>query len=519
MRVLALGLFLCSFLSEALAATQFPYEAVVRSEDVEVRSGPGLNYYATGKLKANDHVTVHRHDPGGWYMIAPPAGSFSYLDARFVQRQAGSDRGVVQITPNEDGTIPRALVRIGSQIGDDHTFYGRQLNPGDTIQILGERTLATDRGAATMLMIVPPPREYRWVKGDFVIGADPSVREQKAADPYADPLVQAGVRAPEKPADESAPETGPVLASAAASTPAEPLEAPSRQVRSGEESSAGPDTARQSRAAMKDVDRRYIEMVALPPVEWDIVSIEKAYQDVRKTAPPEVAESIDSRIQALAERRKIQEDFQEFESLTTATSQRDAELAIKQANPEVMVGGESTNAGPLTIDGSEVQTEFDGGAAGLPPGFPAGLPVITDSPTVPNLSIPASTVRTQPPVVTTQPQVIPVTPRGPSAANPAVMNPAVMNPAGMNHPPEPTPVTPQLNGAGIVQRAPARPGTPRYMLIAPNGKFLTYLDAAPGINLEGAVGQSMGLVGRRYFEPNVRAELIVVRQMMPVQLQ
>ncbi len=29
----------------------------------------------------------------------------------------------------------------------------------------------------------------------------------------------------------------------------------------------------------------------------------------------------------------------------------------------------------------------------------------------------------------------------------------------------------------------------------------------------------MGVIGRRYFEPSVRAEMIVVRQMMPVQLQ
>lgn len=512
MRALALGLFLFTFLTETRAATQFPYEAVVQSEDVEVRSGPGLNYYPTGKLKTNDHVTVHRHDPGGWYMISPPAGSFSYLDARFVQRQGGSGQGIVQITPNEDGSVPRALVRIGSQLGDDHTFYGRQLNPGDTVQILGERTLATDRGATTMLMIAPPPREYRWVKGDFVIASDASVREQKAADPYADPLVQTGVRAPVKTVEA----TPPVVADSA---PARPLEAPARQVRNADESSAAPDSARKSRAAMKEVDRRYLEMVALPPVEWDIGSIERAYREVRDTAPSEIVESIDTRIQALAERRKIQEDFQEFASLTAATSQRDAELALKQANPEVTVGADSTITDTLTLNGGEVPPELAVGPDSAPGSFPTGVPVITSSTVTGNPSIPASTIQTQPQIVTTQPQIIPVTPRGASPVAPNGINPAQMNPSAMNSPADRSPVSPQLNGAGIVQRSPARPGTPRYMLIAPNGKFLTYLDAAPGVNLEGAVGQSMGLIGRRYFEPNVRAEMIVVRQMMPVQLQ
>ena len=254
-----------------------------------------------------------------------------------------------------------------------------------------------------------------------------------------------------------------------------------------------------------------MDMVARPPVEWDIASIEKASREVRETAPPEIVESIDTRIQALAERRKVQEDFQEFASLTTATSQRDAELAAKQANP-VMVAPESTMAGP--VDGSEIPAELAGSLQDVTPGLGPGLPVITDSATAPNPAIPASTVWTAPPVVTSQPQTVPVTPRGVT-----VPGPSMGSPSPVNFPAERPPVAPQLNGAGIVQRAPARPGTPRYMLIAPSGKFLTYLDAAPGVNLEGAVGQPMGLIGRRYFEPNVRAELIVVRQMMPVQLQ
>jgi len=503
MRAFALGLLLCLHLSEARAATQFPYDALVQADDVEVRSGPGTNYYATGKLKTNDRVTVHRHDPGGWYMVSPPPGSFSYLDARFAQRQG--DRGMVQVAPNEDGTIPRALVRIGSQLGDDHTFYGRQLNPGDEVQILGERTLATDRGAATMLMIAPPPREYRWVKGDFIIAADASLRQQKAADPYADPLVQTGVRAPMKPAED-----------------AEPLAAPPRAVRSTDEPKAASDSVSQARAAMKEVDRKYLEMVALPPVEWDIGSIEKGYKTIRETAPPEIAESIDSRVQALAERRKIQDSFQEFAQLTSATSQRDAELAAKQANPQIPVDLASLDPnavpGGIPTDGTEFPSEF----AGTPP----GLPVITDSAAGP--SLPASTVRSQPPIVTNQTQVMPVTPRGqvvpttvtpmtspPSGIPGAAGPPLSMSPSAGDR----APVTPQLNGAGIVQRAPARPGSPRYMLIAPSGKFLTYLDAGPGVNLEGAVGQQMGLVGRRFYEPSVRAEMIVVRQMMPVQLQ
>ena len=58
---------------------KFPYEAVVDSDNVLVRSGPGRRYYPTGRLAASDRVVVHRHDPGGWCMIAPPEGLIDHL--------------------------------------------------------------------------------------------------------------------------------------------------------------------------------------------------------------------------------------------------------------------------------------------------------------------------------------------------------------------------------------------------------------------------------------------------------
>lgn len=490
MRAFALGLLLIAFTSETRAAApKFPYDAVAQAEDVEVRSGPGTNYYATGKLGKNAPVTVHRHDPGGWFMISPPPGSFSYIDARFVQRQG--ERGTVQIPPNDDGSLPRAIVRIGSQLGDDHAYYGRQLTNGDELRILGERTLTTDRGATTMLMVVPPQREYRWVKGDFIIAADASIREQKAADPYADPLVETGVRLP------------------ALTVSAEPLAAPDRELRTA---ATGPSETSLSTAKSKlrEVDSQYVDMVAKPPVEWDIAAVEEGYRSVIRALPANdpLIESVENRIRALAERRKIQEEFQDFVRLTSATTQRDAELAAMQATPSVgnVVEGSVIESAP-TFDG-QFPSELVVNA-------PNGLPVVTGTPGGPTLPIPTSAISGQPNIVTTQPQPIPGIPQGPSAMAPG----SVPAPNSSSYPVENGGIAPQLNGAGIVQRAPARPGSPRYMLIAPNGKFLTFLDAAPGLDLEGSVGQSMGVIGRRYYEPSVRAEMIVVRQMMPVQLQ
>ena len=62
---------------------EFPYEATVVAEEAYIRSGAGESYYPTQKLPRETTVIVHRHDPGGWYMIDPPQGSFSWIPERF----------------------------------------------------------------------------------------------------------------------------------------------------------------------------------------------------------------------------------------------------------------------------------------------------------------------------------------------------------------------------------------------------------------------------------------------------
>ena len=71
--------------SAAGQETSFPYTAYANTDDTYVRSGPGKNYYPTDKLARGDKVEVYRHDPGGWYAVRPPRGSFSWVPARLLQ--------------------------------------------------------------------------------------------------------------------------------------------------------------------------------------------------------------------------------------------------------------------------------------------------------------------------------------------------------------------------------------------------------------------------------------------------
>ena len=128
--------------------TEFPYEAVVESDQAFVYCGPGKQtFYPTTKLKRGDHVLVRRHDPGGWFMIDPPADSFSLVRADEVDRQGNT------------GTIRRldagqASVRIGSTLDQTaDSIFQRRLSSGERIEIIGDTTVQRRTGPVAMLKI------------------------------------------------------------------------------------------------------------------------------------------------------------------------------------------------------------------------------------------------------------------------------------------------------------------------------------------------------------------------------
>jgi hypothetical protein len=144
----------------AQAPKKFPYEAVVRQDDVSVRSGPGRKYYPTSKLRTGERVTVVRHDPGGWYVIQPPAGSFSWVPARAIERTA---EGVGTVTVNNTSAL------VGSDESDLRDVEQRRLRKGESVEILGEKLLMDATGRKELwLKIAPPKNEWRWVLGQFV---------------------------------------------------------------------------------------------------------------------------------------------------------------------------------------------------------------------------------------------------------------------------------------------------------------------------------------------------------------
>jgi uncharacterized protein YraI len=156
----------------SLAADQFPYTAYVNADDVYVRSGPGKNYYPTTKIQRGVAVEVYRHDPGGWFAIRPPEGSFSWVSAKYLQASEG-DLALV----NGD----RVAARVGSDFSEIRDSIQIRLERGESVAVLEAKRFGDGPAAQTWYKIAPPAGEFRWVQGQF-LDLEPLAEKTRSAD-------------------------------------------------------------------------------------------------------------------------------------------------------------------------------------------------------------------------------------------------------------------------------------------------------------------------------------------------
>ena len=393
--------------------TDFPYQANVGKDNVLVRSGPGGRYYPTGRLSAGDRVTVHRHDPGGWFMVSPPQGSFSWIQADGVQ--VNGTTATVTAT-----SLP---VRVGSRFDDgDRNVISRRLSRGETVQVTGQ---GQDESGQQLLKIVPPRLEYRWVSGGVLA-------------PLAKPDANRSGSTAEKPSIKT---TAATVAPPGANSP----NPPARQDVNFENSPID----KRPYETLKTLDTSFGRIVGDPPNGWSFKQLEADYQKLmQSTNIPGFRTLVRRRLAAITRYRQYQKTIQEVQTLAKTTNRRDA--AIRQAGHQV--------------------------------------------------------VRPAP----AQPQ--------PAQPQPAQPQPAPSRPTTSAGPrPQPAP---QFSGAGIVRPiATGHPRLPSFVLVAPDGRLLTFLRPAPGINLASWVNRSVGLTGPRGFQPDLQADLLQINSIHPVRLR
>ncbi|MBI5761768.1 MAG: SH3 domain-containing protein [Planctomycetales bacterium] len=313
----------------------FPYEAVVEANDVSVRSGPGPKYYSTGKLKRGDRVTVIRHDLGGWYVIKPPAGSFSWIPDQNVKRSTvDPDRGTVVNTTNKP-----VSVRVGSATGNDIGVEQRKLSPGDEVEILGERLLPGEKGPPQKwLQITPPLREYRWITGQSVVALSQMAKAVSVASlehPEPRRLITPEVKSNavihvSGEYDEPRPVPKP-----AAKTPAK-----SKSTKRG----AGdawlldgltPEQLAAERAALDELECRYLAIKEQPSEKWNFGTLPDEYLGLRDDVRhPAIQRRIELRLRDIASDERFRDTNADFVRITSTAAQREAQLAAMQERLE-----------------------------------------------------------------------------------------------------------------------------------------------------------------------------------------
>jgi SH3-like domain-containing protein len=330
------------------AEEQFPYTAYINSDDVYIRSGPGQNYYPTSKLKLGEAVEVYRHDPGGWYAIRPPEGSFSWVAQRYLK--LGRDNIAVI---NGD----RVVARVGSSFSDVRDVIQVRLERGEEVEVLQTRTLEAAQGGEKWAKVGPVSGEFRWVLGKFLDRTKPEPTLVADAPSVSSPTppTQAASATDGESADAPKSAFRPLRSSTAAKTrqasfdsaaPAEPGKLPSSE-KEQPLTTARPKTAGNTvnedafQAEIDQIDLEISQIVAEEPTVW-------AFDDLKTRAETAV-----SRAQTALERgrarlvlskierfQEIKDRFDRVNVVKSESTAREAELtAAIVAKPEAQQPG------------------------------------------------------------------------------------------------------------------------------------------------------------------------------------
>ncbi|MDB5387859.1 MAG: hypothetical protein JWM11_3505 [Planctomycetaceae bacterium] len=458
--------------AHAGAAPIQPFEALVQGapgEEVYARSGPGKErFYPTLKLTNGQRVKVLRKDPGGWFMIEPPEGSFSWFPAKYAERN-GQQGTVIGKDP--------VVVRVGAFNSTQRDVEQVRLNGGDTIEILSEESLETEKSGRQVkevwYRIKPPRNEYRWVKGSSLVELNPDGSPKVIASKQTAPA-HSHVKSSEEPnlaVAKSTPKKGDSHTTASPVVPEKgpaPLVAHAPRSKPAEDESysdlgsgvglgtLGPAVDQATiRRELQTIGQKMRTIRELPESQWDMSAIEPELLALQQAATgTSMLPLVELRLRELRRDQLIQRNA--------------VEMAMREQRPPSytrMLPNRPNNQNGVQVD-------------------------------------PRSGVFGTPPAVAPDPA------NGPGSAGSAV-----------GFTPQPSPGSSRFQGAGIVARVrnPV-PGVPPYVLIKPNGQLLCYLDGGTGLNLERYVGQQMGINGARGFDQQLRADRLRVQQLTPVRL-
>jgi hypothetical protein len=143
-------------------------EAIVKVALLDVRSAPRDNASPTSRLRANDKVSIVRESPPstpGWLAIRPPAGSFSWIQGKYLKVEGRS--GVVE----GDAKVEVPVLAGSNFIEAPPTVETGRVRGGTRVALL-DQPMRTPEGGL-WYPIQPVADEVRWIPASAVRRSGP----------------------------------------------------------------------------------------------------------------------------------------------------------------------------------------------------------------------------------------------------------------------------------------------------------------------------------------------------------
>jgi uncharacterized protein YgiM (DUF1202 family) len=285
---------------------KYNFQGVINSPAVNVRSGPGDNYYPTSKIEKGQTVTVVgiRFD---WLKIKPPADSYSYVAKAYITRSGDGTTGTVD--------KPDLRVRAGSTLNEMKTTVQTTLQQGDKVTILGEKD--------EYYKVAPPANVYLYVNKSYV---DPV----KTVEPAPEQIVKLGPAT--KPADNNVSQTPDHLAKAT-TKPADIIDRQPEVVVAEVPTTKPAIDA--SQVAFEKLETDFIEMSKLPIDQQAMEPMIKGYEALTTSDLPEsLKRTVDIRLATMKLRSQSKDEFLALKKSQEDAAQRQVALRAEQQELE-----------------------------------------------------------------------------------------------------------------------------------------------------------------------------------------
>src|SRR5262249_4400307 len=139
-------------------------QVAVTEAEVRCSAGDTPQIYVTSRLRKGDRVEVIRELEGGWLAIKPPAGSFDWINMRFVQ-QIVPGQPMWMVVAYEGTKVPLLAGSLVVSGKVKPTVEAIRVSRGMQLKALGGKMISDD---GYWMSVEPVETEVRFIRAESV---------------------------------------------------------------------------------------------------------------------------------------------------------------------------------------------------------------------------------------------------------------------------------------------------------------------------------------------------------------